>query len=57
MLARNRCEIPANSAQTTATLTMLHCQSMRNNNCGTIAPANIAPKGTPVCLIENTKDI
>ena len=24
---------------------------------GTMAPANMAPTGTPVCLIENTSDI
>jgi hypothetical protein len=51
------CAATALTIQAVATTTKLHCQSMFSMREGTMAPANMAPTGTPVCLIENTKAI
>ena len=43
--------------QAKATMTIDHCQLMANMREGTMAPAIMAPTGTPVCLIEKTRPI
>ena len=51
------CDTQAHSKHTTATTTRLSCQLPSSAKGGTTAPANMLPKGTPVCLMENTSDI
>jgi hypothetical protein len=54
---RKACDNQAHSTHTTATAARLACQFMTSNKGGTMAPASMLPKGTPVCLSENTRDI
>ena len=47
----------AHSRHSSATITKPACQFSASMTEGTVAPANMLPTGTPVCLMENTSDI
>ena len=55
--ARKPCDNQAHKTHTKATAARLACQFTINNKGGTSAPANMLPKGTPVCFREKTSDI